>query len=413
MASLARSVGFGKPRDEKIDFFISYASEDVRWARWAARVLEKHGYRTRYQERDFRPGLNFVHEMDEAIRLARRTLVLISPNYMESRWAALEWHAVLAKDPTHKKRLIIPLRVAQCEPDGLLRAIVYIDLVNKNDEECEQALLEAVSSARKRLFSSIRKAYDGWERRHAAKAEAPSISPSSWWIFAPVAFALLASFGLIGLGLDSDGGETGTGVRVREILQRWIGTASIDSQWDVASGRQPLDWVGPGLRLPQWLVRPEWISILGTVLYRPSFDARDGTVEFSVGFRRGVTMMARSSRDAARHYAVRLDRASPNQVNLLVSLVDGTRRTPFHRASRVPVELVQRNLLALEMERDHFQLRVNGSDVAEWRDDRLERGAAGLQASTADGVQVYGHAIRLSRAMTNGAPPVELAVLIR
>lgn len=42
----------------------------------------------------------------------------------------------------------MPVRVSECEPKGLLKAIVYIDLVGKDEEEARHALLEGVARRR-------------------------------------------------------------------------------------------------------------------------------------------------------------------------------------------------------------------------------------------------------------------------
>src|SRR3989442_2898381 len=49
------------------DFFISYTSVDASWAEWIAAELEHAGYTTIIQAWDFRPGSNFLSEMDNAI----------------------------------------------------------------------------------------------------------------------------------------------------------------------------------------------------------------------------------------------------------------------------------------------------------------------------------------------------------
>jgi hypothetical protein len=48
------------------DFFISYNSADLAWAEWIAWQLEAAGFTTIVQAWDFRPGSNFVVEMQKA-----------------------------------------------------------------------------------------------------------------------------------------------------------------------------------------------------------------------------------------------------------------------------------------------------------------------------------------------------------
>ena len=133
------------------DFFISYTQTDRAAAEWIAWQLEAAGYSVLLQAWDFQPGQNFVLAMDSASRQAGRTLVLLSPDFLASRFTAPEWAAAFAKDPTGQRGLLLPVRVKHCEPDGLLGQINYIDLVaaQTKDEAC-QRLLAGVDRARRK-----------------------------------------------------------------------------------------------------------------------------------------------------------------------------------------------------------------------------------------------------------------------
>ena len=60
---------------------------------------------------------------------------MLSPEYLGALFTRPEWQAAFAKDPTGEKRLLVPVRVRQCELGGLLAQIVYIDLVGIEDGE--------------------------------------------------------------------------------------------------------------------------------------------------------------------------------------------------------------------------------------------------------------------------------------
>ncbi|MCI0387473.1 MAG: TIR domain-containing protein [Acidobacteria bacterium] len=123
------------------DFFISYTQSDLHKAKWIAAQLEASGYTTIAQFKDMPPGSNFVIEMDEAVKRARQTIAVLSPKYLASDYCKQELAAAIRLDPTGKKRLLIPVRVHRCDPDGLLGPIVYIDLVGKGDETARELLL--------------------------------------------------------------------------------------------------------------------------------------------------------------------------------------------------------------------------------------------------------------------------------
>jgi hypothetical protein len=132
---------------ERFDFFISYAGEDRGWAEWIAWEIEGAGCSTRLQHWDFLPGGSFPAEMHEAIRTCDRTLAVLSPAYLESYYTAKEWQAVFAEGEEGEKKLV-PVRVRECEPDGLLRSIIWVDLVGADEESSRSLLLGLLRNGR-------------------------------------------------------------------------------------------------------------------------------------------------------------------------------------------------------------------------------------------------------------------------
>ena len=130
------------------DFFISYTGADKAWAEWIAFVLEEAGHTTIIQAWDFRPGSNFVLKMQEGAKSANRTITVLSPDYLNSGFAAPEWAAAFAQDPQGHKQKLVPVRVRSCDPEGLLPAIVYIDLVDFDEAEAREKLLDGVRQGR-------------------------------------------------------------------------------------------------------------------------------------------------------------------------------------------------------------------------------------------------------------------------
>jgi hypothetical protein len=130
---------------DSTDFFISYTSADRAWAEWIGWQLEEAGYSVTLQAWDFRPGTDFMHEMHGAVSNARRTIAVLSPDYFVSKFGEVEWRAIFAKDPTGESGLLVPVRVSDIEPTGLLATRVYIDLLNMGAVEARQALLRGVS----------------------------------------------------------------------------------------------------------------------------------------------------------------------------------------------------------------------------------------------------------------------------
>ena len=128
------------------DFFISYNSADERWAEWIAWQLEVAGYSVIIQAWDFRPGHNFVLEMQRALEETERLVSVLSPGYLNASFPQPEWAAAFAEDPTGEKGKLLPIRVRECELKDLLRSIVHIDLANVDDEQ----------TAREKLLSGVK-----------------------------------------------------------------------------------------------------------------------------------------------------------------------------------------------------------------------------------------------------------------
>lgn len=132
----------------QIDFFISYTSSDEAWAEWIGWILEAEGYSVKVQAWDFAAGINFVLAMHQAAEEAARTIAVLSADYLKSTFAAPEWAAAFAKDPQGLKQSLVPVRVQDCTPSGLLKAIVYIDLVDREEKDARTELLKRLSGER-------------------------------------------------------------------------------------------------------------------------------------------------------------------------------------------------------------------------------------------------------------------------
>jgi hypothetical protein len=138
----------------KKTFFISYNKANRDWAEWIAYQLETvEGYSTISQAWDFQTGRNFAWEMHEALLVAEHTIAVLSPDYLDPKasFSQAEWTAVFKEDPLGNQRKLIPVRVEECTPRGLLGPIHYIDLVGLVDRSAaREKLLKEVSGQRRK-----------------------------------------------------------------------------------------------------------------------------------------------------------------------------------------------------------------------------------------------------------------------
>jgi len=135
------------------DFFISYSSADLPWAKWINYQLEEMGFSTEFAQRDFHPGGVFPIYMHNAIEKAEHIIAVLSPNYLEAEYTQPEWAAAFAKDPAGKKGILVPVRVRECDLKGLLIQIIYIDLVGLDEEAARKELLDRLPGTRQMASS--------------------------------------------------------------------------------------------------------------------------------------------------------------------------------------------------------------------------------------------------------------------
>jgi TIR domain len=126
------------------DFFVSYNKADKSWAVGLGDWLDHAGFTVILQEQDFVGGANFVSEMHRALKVSQRLIMVLSPDYLSSKFAESEWTSAFASDPTNEKRTLIPVRVRECQPDGLLRPIVCIDLVGLSVEQARDRFISEI-----------------------------------------------------------------------------------------------------------------------------------------------------------------------------------------------------------------------------------------------------------------------------
>src|SRR5579885_2608874 len=158
------------------DFFISYTGADRAWAEWIAWQLEEAGYQVVLQAWDFRPGTNWVQAMDRATQQAERTLAVLSPAYVRSRFTPAEWHAAFRRDPTGADGLLLPVLVEPHDVEGLLGNIVYLDLTKLDEQTARERLLAGVRRERARPPSAP--AFAGARPSHASGAPPPAFPGS-------------------------------------------------------------------------------------------------------------------------------------------------------------------------------------------------------------------------------------------
>jgi hypothetical protein len=86
--------------------------------------------------------------MHYALQESERMIAVVSEDYLQSIYATPEWATVFAQDPTGIQQRLIPVKVRECIPDGLLKTIVWINLSCLTEGHARTELLDGVKRER-------------------------------------------------------------------------------------------------------------------------------------------------------------------------------------------------------------------------------------------------------------------------
>ncbi|ABD12352.1 Toll-Interleukin receptor [Frankia casuarinae] len=180
------SAGASSPEDftggnrvDQGDFFISYCQRDRDWAEWIAWQLQEVGYRVFLQAWHIGPGRNWVRDMGQGMENCRHTIAVLSPEYLNSPYCRAEWQAAFEYDPEGNLRKLIPVRIAECTPTGMLRQVVHFDLIGIDDEDAaREELLRNVRSAWEKEGGLAPKKRPGFPPAQGTRTEPPEPDPA-------------------------------------------------------------------------------------------------------------------------------------------------------------------------------------------------------------------------------------------
>ena len=106
----------GSDHSYDYDVFISYSTRDKAWVRGELlTTLEKAGLKACIDFRDFRLGAPTVTEIERLLEASERTLLVLTPNYLESEWTTFETLLLQTNNPTNKNLRLIPLLKTPCD----------------------------------------------------------------------------------------------------------------------------------------------------------------------------------------------------------------------------------------------------------------------------------------------------------
>jgi len=162
-------------RSYRYDAFICYSSKDRDWVR--ARLLpylERHGLRVCIDYRDFEIGAPSLVNMENAVKRSRKTLLVLTPNWIASEWTSFEALLIQARDPSGQRRRTLPLMVQSCSLPDRLQIFNHLDLTDPAEFDSQmQRLVQAIKSKARFAAPS-----GGDKRRRGKTALQPGIVPA-------------------------------------------------------------------------------------------------------------------------------------------------------------------------------------------------------------------------------------------
>jgi len=127
------------------DAFISFSHHDAGWVRdWLLPRLETAGLSVCVDYRDFDIGIPSLTNMENAIERSSKTLLVITPDWIESEWTRFESLLTQTPDPSGVRQRTLPLLLKQCKLPRRLEIFTYADFTN--EKQVDQELSRLVST---------------------------------------------------------------------------------------------------------------------------------------------------------------------------------------------------------------------------------------------------------------------------
>ncbi|KAM7414986.1 hypothetical protein PAMA_019686 [Pampus argenteus] len=136
---------------ESYHVFISYSSTDYQWTHVLINQLESCGLQVCYHERDFTPGRTVLENMSDCIQESQKVLLVLSPEFMRSRWCLLEANMSLFRDCLERKP-IVPVLL---EPGvSVPLHLCHLTYLEANDLDFMNKLLKVLCTPNQQLQGS-------------------------------------------------------------------------------------------------------------------------------------------------------------------------------------------------------------------------------------------------------------------
>ena len=126
-----------RPRDTdatyEYDVFISYCTADKAWVRGELLTrLRKAGLKIWIDIDNVELGKSAIEDLEDALAKSKKTLLILTPDYLKSKWTAYERYIIQSIDPVNDRGRLIPILKDPCD---LPTSIGFLNYANFTDPE--------------------------------------------------------------------------------------------------------------------------------------------------------------------------------------------------------------------------------------------------------------------------------------
>lgn len=128
------------------DVFVSYSEKDQDWVQNVLLERLKEASIKYIEAQTFTVGVMKLDEIDRAIMQSRRTLLILTPRYLEDTWRSFDATLVSSYGMDTGRWLAIPAIKDKCDLPKRLSSLVPVDL-SQPDDDTWKRLFEAINTA--------------------------------------------------------------------------------------------------------------------------------------------------------------------------------------------------------------------------------------------------------------------------
>jgi nucleoside phosphorylase len=151
-----------KPRQRKAtggpDVYISYHVADESWvSETLLPRLEAAGLTVIIDYRDFEIGVPRLVNIERAVERSRHTLIIMTPEWVESDWNSFQGLLASTEDPTGLQQKLLPLKLRPCKPPARIAMLEILDLTNLARREAQiERLIQSLAQERGKPQNNVR-----------------------------------------------------------------------------------------------------------------------------------------------------------------------------------------------------------------------------------------------------------------